>query len=549
MQNTEKKEPALLSPFAPAPDSPYGHVFICPCMETFFTIMAIPVKLPVFEGPLDLLMHLIEKNKIDIYDIPIVEITDQYLAYVRQMDHEDMDVTSEFLVMAATLLDIKSRMLLPREKDEETGEEEADPREELVRRLLEYKMFKYMSEELAVCREQAGVRYFRAQDLPREVRSYQPPIDYEDLLRGTDLKKLEKVFGEVLRRKKSRRDPIRSGFGKIKREEVNIDTKTLYIRAYLQSHPRTDFRALLESQESKEEVIVTFLILLELMKVQKVHIVQDSICGKILIEASEASGTADSPADSPANSAVDSASGSAADSALNSAADSALDSAAETEALSAPGSETPEEFPSSAESEKSGQVCEAAETEKVTAVSESEVPEETLEDPESSEKPELMSLSLQRRAERISPPVSVCTVTPFPVTEAESVPESFFGQVPGTEPAAAVEDETAEFEEKITEPVVETAVPVEEVPEPAEEAAPIAEELPEPAEEASVPCFAERLWCKGKGLPRHMPSRFSFRSGAARGFRTAKDSPARRVVRSNPLWERTRLSRLWARRR
>ena len=90
--------------------------------------MAIPVKLPVFEGPLDLLMHLIEKNKIDIYDIPIVEITDQYLEYVHQMDHEDMDVTSEFLVMAATLLDIKSRMLLPREKDEETGEEEGDPR-------------------------------------------------------------------------------------------------------------------------------------------------------------------------------------------------------------------------------------------------------------------------------------------------------------------------------------------------------------------------------------------------------------------------------------
>ena len=98
--------------------------------------MAIPVKLPVFEGPLDLLMHLIEKNKIDIYDIPIVEITDQYLEYVRQMDRQDLDVTSEFLVMAATLLDIKCRMLLPREKDEETGEEEGDPREELVRRSL-----------------------------------------------------------------------------------------------------------------------------------------------------------------------------------------------------------------------------------------------------------------------------------------------------------------------------------------------------------------------------------------------------------------------------
>ena len=198
-----------------------------------------------------------------------------------------MDVTSEFLVMAATLLDIQSRMLLPREKERRNRRRGRDPREELVRRLLEYKMYKYMSEELAVCREQAGVRYYRAQNLPREVRTYQPPIDYEELLSGTDLKRLEEVFGEVLRRKKSRRDPIRSGFGKIRREEVNIDTKTLYIRAYLQAHPRTDFRALLESQESKEEVIVTFLILLELMKNQKVQIVQDSICGKILIESSE----------------------------------------------------------------------------------------------------------------------------------------------------------------------------------------------------------------------------------------------------------------------
>ena len=96
--------------------------------------------------------------------------------------------------------------------------------------------------------------------------SYQPPINYDELLKGTDLESLQKVFGEVLRRKKSRRDPIRSGFGKIKREEISIDNKTLYIRAYLQAHPHTDFRALLESQESKEEVIVTFLILLELMK-------------------------------------------------------------------------------------------------------------------------------------------------------------------------------------------------------------------------------------------------------------------------------------------
>ena len=103
--------------------------------------MGIPVKLQVFEGPLDLLLHLIEKNKIDIYDIPIVEITSQYMEYIRQMEREDLNVMSEFLVMAATLLDIKCRMLLPKEINEE-GEEE-DPRAELVEQLLQYKMYKY----------------------------------------------------------------------------------------------------------------------------------------------------------------------------------------------------------------------------------------------------------------------------------------------------------------------------------------------------------------------------------------------------------------------
>ena len=108
--------------------------------------MELAVKLEVFEGPLDLLLHLIDKNKIDIYDIPIAEITAQYMDYVDAMDKEDLDVVSEFLVMAATLLDIKARMLLPKEVNEE-GEEE-DPRAELVMRLLEYKKYRLMSEEL-----------------------------------------------------------------------------------------------------------------------------------------------------------------------------------------------------------------------------------------------------------------------------------------------------------------------------------------------------------------------------------------------------------------
>ena len=102
--------------------------------------MGIPVKLEVFEGPLDLLLHLIDKNKIDIYDIPIVEITNQYMEYIRNMQKEDLNVMSEFLVMAATLLDIKCRMLLPKEVTEE-GEEE-DPRQELVEQLFQYKMEK-----------------------------------------------------------------------------------------------------------------------------------------------------------------------------------------------------------------------------------------------------------------------------------------------------------------------------------------------------------------------------------------------------------------------
>ncbi len=125
--------------------------------------MAIPVKLEVFEGPLDLLLHLIDKNKVDIYDIPIVEITEQYLEYIKQMETSDMNVMSEFLVMAATLIDIKCRMLLPKEVNEE-GEEE-DPRAELVQKLLEYKMYKYMSLELRDRQVDAARTLYREQRL------------------------------------------------------------------------------------------------------------------------------------------------------------------------------------------------------------------------------------------------------------------------------------------------------------------------------------------------------------------------------------------------
>ena len=147
--------------------------------------MGIAVKLQAFEGPLDLLLHLIEKNKVSIYDIPIAEITDQYMAYLHEMKKQDLGVMSEFLLMAATLLDIKSRMLLPKEVNEE-GEEE-DPRQELVQQLLEYKMYKYISYELKERRQDAAQVLYHKQDLPEEVKAYKQPVSTEELLAGVTL--------------------------------------------------------------------------------------------------------------------------------------------------------------------------------------------------------------------------------------------------------------------------------------------------------------------------------------------------------------------------
>ena len=141
--------------------------------------MSIPVKLEAFEGPLDLLLHLIDKNKVSIYDIPIVDITEQYLEYIKQMDSKNLEVMSEFLVMAATLVNIKSKMLLPVEETEE--EEIVDPRQELVNRLLEYKMYKYISEELKDREMDASRVMFKPPTIPQEIADYQEDINVEDL--------------------------------------------------------------------------------------------------------------------------------------------------------------------------------------------------------------------------------------------------------------------------------------------------------------------------------------------------------------------------------
>ena len=243
-------------------------------------------KLEVFEGPLDLLLHLIDKNKIDIYDIPIVEITEQYLAYIKQMQTEDMNIMSEFLVMAATLLDIKCRMLLPKEVNED-GEEE-DPRAELVQRLLEYKMYKYMSFELKDRQVDAGRYLFREQNLPKEVAQYRHPIDYEDLIGEMNLQKLQDIFKSIVKRQEDKIDPIRSTYGQIEKDEVDMDVKTVYVEDYVKTHKQFSFRKLLEKQNSKMEVIVTFLVILELMKIGKISISQENIFDDIIITSNEA---------------------------------------------------------------------------------------------------------------------------------------------------------------------------------------------------------------------------------------------------------------------
>ena len=250
--------------------------------------MGLQVRLQVFEGPLELLLFLIEKNKVDIYDIPIVMITDQYMEYLDKLKGMDMNVLSEFLVMAATLIDIKCRMLLPREENEEG--EEIDPREELVQKLLEYKMYRYMAGELADRHVSARRNLYKKPTIPDEIEKFVPKPDPEELLQGVTLIRMREIFEAAMRRQEDKIDPIRAGFGRIEKEEVSLEKKTGYIIGFLRSHKKMSFKDLLEKQGSKQEVIVTFLVVLELMKVGAVNIVQEQAFGDIEITPNDTDG-------------------------------------------------------------------------------------------------------------------------------------------------------------------------------------------------------------------------------------------------------------------
>lgn len=241
--------------------------------------MTVSYKLEVFEGPLDLLLHLIDKNEIDIYNIPISEITDQYMQYLETMQELQLDVTSEFLVMAATLLSIKSKMLLPKppvvEIEGDETEEEADPRAELVQKLLEYRKYKGIAEHLREKEIGRSLIYMRE---PEDLTPYRKDVPANPL-EGIHMADLILAFQRVLRRSASRNRVAR-----IRRDEITVkDRIRQVVDALEESGGQMLFSRLLGDDLEREAVIVTFLAMLELIKIRRIVCYQHGLFEDIVI--------------------------------------------------------------------------------------------------------------------------------------------------------------------------------------------------------------------------------------------------------------------------
>ena len=226
----------------------------------------VSLKLTAFEGPLDLLMHLIESNKIDIYDIPIVEITEQYIGYLRNLQEFDMELASEFLVMAATLLQIKSRMLLPKEarEDEDEGE---DPRQQLVEMLVEYRRIKKAAQNLRYLKEEADRYASREPMFANLVERYVPSYPVQDLLLA---------LSNVLR------DSDRP-LAYIEPQAFSVQEKMAAILQRLQAHPGGFLLNDLLSSGKNGEKVAAFLGVLELLKMGLITITQHAAFAPIYI--------------------------------------------------------------------------------------------------------------------------------------------------------------------------------------------------------------------------------------------------------------------------
>jgi len=234
--------------------------------------MDYKVMLPTFEGPLDLLLHLIKQANINICDISIEEITKQYLSAIQQMEELNLNVASEYLVMAAELVEIKSKLLLP---SEELEEEEEDPREELIKRLLEYKCYKESTStfrELEEIRKEVHTR--EPSDL-LEFKEEEKEIDY-----GITLDDLLRAFSQFLQSKEFQK-PLNT---KIANKEYSVGTRCVQIRDILREKKEVTFKDLFDVM-TKEYVVVTFLAILNMAKKQEIEINQTKSFDNILIKA------------------------------------------------------------------------------------------------------------------------------------------------------------------------------------------------------------------------------------------------------------------------
>ena len=216
-------------------------------------------KLENFEGPLDLLLHLITKNKVDIYDIPIFEITDQYLEAIDGIEESQLDNISEFLVLAAQLLYIKSRLLLRHDDDEQ----EEDPREELAMRLAEYQRYKEASNELRKSEFWSRYMFFK------ETEKIDFPVPQYD--RHHETSELLDAFEAILRRRQRYEKPPKRAFsGIVGREKVSVDDMVLKVSKMLNRNKFLKFKSIFKKTDSKPEMIATFLALLEMIKLNKI---------------------------------------------------------------------------------------------------------------------------------------------------------------------------------------------------------------------------------------------------------------------------------------
>lgn len=244
--------------------------------------MEYKVVLEAFEGPLDLLMHLIEKEKVDIYDIPIAKIADQYIEYIKDIQSVDLDMASEFLVMAATLLEIKSKMLLPVSNAENEKEEieEGDPREELVMRLLEYKKYKLAAENLKLKGDIQSKIFFKQKE---ELDEFMVQDSFE--LEEIDFKELLLAYSNIINRYLE--DSSENELTEIEREELTIDECMNDLILIIKSKKEVKFNELFSENMTRTRIVVMFLSILELMKIKAIKVFQENNFSDILIKIKE----------------------------------------------------------------------------------------------------------------------------------------------------------------------------------------------------------------------------------------------------------------------